>query len=157
MADTEVKASLSLGANEPPSPSPSTAPIGPLPDAPIRATRTQANHLQPLPTNSNAYRAIANLNRGFEHDRRNLAELQEFNFFPGEELIAWGNILGRLQAEVSLRLLDALRDRLVNNVLYYDRLCLQRAPEDVLIAADEQKRELAADQQPSERQPDEGS
>ena len=151
MADTEVKASPSLGANEPPSPSPSAAPASPLPDAPIRV-----NCVQPLPTTSSAYRAVANLNRGFEQDRRNLAELQEFNFFPEEDLIAWGNIVRRLQAEASLRLLETLRDRLMNNALYYDRLCWVKEreledPDDVLIAAEQRKRELAAEQQRREQ------
>src|SRR5215469_9586212 len=118
MADNEVKASPSLGATEPPSPSPSAASASPLPDAPI-----QVNHVQPLPTTSSAYRAIANLNRGFEQDRRNLADLQGFGFFPEEDLIAWGNILGKLQAEATLRLLDAIHHRLMTNALYYDRLC----------------------------------
>src|SRR5215510_10089467 len=118
MADNEVKASLPLSANEPPSPSPSAAPASLLPDARIRV-----NHVQPLPTTSSAYRAIANLNRGFEQDRRNLAALQEFNFFPEEDLIAWGNIVARLQAEASLRLLETLDERLMTNALYYDRLC----------------------------------
>ena len=150
MADTEVKASPSLGANEPPTPQPSTAPAIPLPDAPIRV-----NHVQPLPTTSSAYRAIANLNRGFEQDRRNLAALQEFNFFPEEDLIAWGNILGRLQAEASLLLLETLDERLMNNALYYDRLCRTREkqledPNDVLIKAERRKRELAAEQQRQE-------
>lgn len=103
MADNEVKASTSPGANEPPPSSPSAAPANSLPDAPMRV-----NHVQPLPIPVSAYRAIANLNRGFEDDRRNLAALQEFSFFAEEDLLAWGNILGRLQAEASLQLLEAL-------------------------------------------------
>jgi len=151
MADIEVKASPSSGANEPPSPPPFAAPASPLPDAP-----TRINHVQPLPTTSNAYRAIANLNRGFEQDKRNLTDLQEFNFFHEEDLIAWGNILGRLQAEASLRLLDAIHDRLMNNALYYDRLCWTKErqledPDDVLIKAEQRKRELAAEQQRQEQ------
>lgn len=151
MADTEVKASPSPGANEPPSPSPSAAPASPLPDAPMRL-----NYVQPLPTTSSAYRAIANLNRGFEQDRRNLADLQAFNFFPEEDLLAWGNILGRLQAEASLRLLDTLHDRLMNNALYYDRLCWVKEreiedPDDVLLKAEERKQELAVEQQRREQ------
>lgn len=147
MADTEVKASLSPGATEPPSPSPSAAPVSPTPDAPMRL-----NYVQPLPTTSSAYRAIANLNRGLEQDRRNLADLQEFNFFPEEDLIAWGNILSKLQAEASLRLLDTIHDRLMNNALYYDRLCWTKEkqledPDDVLIQAEQRKRELATEQQ----------
>ena|SRR5579864_4791952 len=155
MADTEVNASTSLGANEPPSPSPSAAPASPLPDAPMRL-----NYVQPLPTTSSAYRAVANLNRGFEQDRRNLAALQEFNFFPEEHLIAWGNILSRLQAETSLRLLDTLHERLMNNALYYDRLCWVKEreledPDDVLIAAEQRKRELAAEQQHEKQESEE--
>ena len=154
MADNEVKASPSLGANEPPSPSPSAAPVIPLPDAPIRV-----NHVQLLPTPSNAYRAIANLNRGFEQDRRNLADLQGFGFFSEEHLMAWGNTLGRLQAEASLRLLETLHERLMNNALYYDRLCWVREreledPDDVLIKAEQRKRELAAEQQRQEQESD---
>src|SRR5262249_6426186 len=152
MADNEVKASPSPGANEPPSPSPSAAPASPLPDAPIRV-----NHVQPLPIPVSAYRAIANLNRGFEEDRRNLAALQEFNFFSEENLIAWGNVLGRLQAEASLRLLETLDERLMNNALYYDRLCWVKEreledPDDVLIKAEYRRRELAAEQQQRQKQ-----
>jgi hypothetical protein len=155
MADTEVKASLPLGANEPPTPTPSAAPASPLPDVSIRV-----NHVQPLPTTSSAYRAIANLNRGFEQDVRNLAALQEFNFFPEKDLIVWGNILGRLQAEASLRLLETLDQRLMNNALYYDRLCWVREreledPDDVLIKAEERKRELAAEQQRQKQESEE--
>ena len=147
MADTEVKASVSPGANEPPPPSPSPAPANPWPDAPMRV-----NHVQPLPTPSSVYRAVANLNRAFEENLRGLKALQEFNFFPEENLIAWGNMLHRLQAEASRRLLDVLHYRLMNNALYYDRLCYQRErdledPNDVLLEAERRKRELAAEQQ----------
>jgi hypothetical protein len=155
MADTEVKASLPLGANDPPLPSPSAAPANLLSDAPMRV-----NHVQPLPTTSSAYRAIANLNRGFEQDRRNLADLQGFGFFPEEDLISWGNTLGRLQAEASLRLLDTIHDRLMNNALFYDRVCWTREreiedPDDVLLKAEQRKRELAAEQQRQEKEADE--
>jgi hypothetical protein len=151
MADTEVKASSSLGANEPPAFSPSTAPAGPWPDAPMRP-----NYVQPLPTPSSAYQAIAELNRGFENAVRNIEALQGFSFFPEEHLTAWGNVIGRMQAEASLQLLDAIRDRLMNNALYYDRLCLTREkqledPDDVLIEAEHRKRELAAERQRQEQ------
>jgi hypothetical protein len=147
MADTDVKSSDSQGATLPPSPSPSAAPASPLPDAPKRV-----NHVQPLPAPSNAYRAIAQLNRGFEQDIRNLKDLQEFNFFPEELLLAWGNMLHRLQAEASLRLVDRIHARLMNNALYYDRLCWTREkqledPNDVLLRAEERKREIAQEQQ----------
>jgi hypothetical protein len=67
------------------------------------------------------------------------------------------NILGRLQAEASLRLLETLDYRLMNNALYYDRLCWAREkqledPDDVLIKAEQRKRELAAEQQRREQE-----
>jgi hypothetical protein len=48
------------------------------------------NYVQPLPTPSSAYQAIAELNRGFEQDKHNLNALHRFNFFPEEDLNAWG-------------------------------------------------------------------
>lgn len=151
MADTEVKASSSPGANEAPASSPSTAPGNRWPDVPMRP-----NHVQPLPTPSSVYQAIADLQRGFEQAARNLEALQGFSFFPEEDLTAWGNIIGGMQAEASLQLLDAVRDRLMNNALYYDRLCWTREkqledPDDVLIEAEHRKRELAAEQQRREK------
>jgi len=48
----------------------------------------------------------------------------------------------------------------MNNALYYDRLCWQREreledPDDVLIQAEQRKRELAAEQQRQEQQAEE--
>lgn len=157
MTDIDGKSSPSLGATEsetrrggPPSPSPSAA-------LPMRVT-----HVQPQPTPSSAFQAIAELNRGFEQDTRNLEALQGFNFFPAESLAAWGNLLGRLQAEASVQLLEALEDRLMNNALYHDRLYRQRErqlkdPNDVLLEAERRKQELAAEQQLRERESEEDS
>lgn len=69
-------------------------------------------------------------------------------------------VLRRLQAEASLRLLESLRGRLMNNALFYDRLCWTRKrlledPDDVLIKAEHHKRELAAEQQRQEQQTEE--
>jgi hypothetical protein len=155
MADIDVKCSNASGANELPLPSPSTASSSTLPDAPMRV-----NDVKPLPTTSKAYRAIADLNRGLEQDRRNLEALREFNFFPEENLIAWGNMLYRLQAEASLRLLDTIHNRLMNNALYYDRLCWTREkrledPNDVLLKAEERKREIAQELQCQKQEPEE--
>ena len=157
MADIEVKASPSPGATGPPTPSPSAAPASPWPNV-----RMRVNHVQPLPTPSSVYRAVANLNRGFEEDTRNLKALQEFNIFPEKIVIAWCNVLHRLQAEASLRLIDTIHDRLMNNALYYDRLCWTREkqledPNDVLLKAEERKREIAQEEQRRDEQSDEGS
>jgi hypothetical protein len=66
-------------------------------------------------------------------------------------------MLGRLQADASLRLLESLHERLMNNALYYDRLCWVRErelvdPDDVLIKAEQRKRELAAERQRQEQE-----
>jgi hypothetical protein len=54
-----------------------------------------------------------------------------------------------------------LDERLMNNALYYDRLCWTREkqlgdPDDVLIKAEQRKRELAAEQQRQKQEPQEG-
>ena len=151
MADIDATSSTSSGATLPPSPSPATAP-NPVWDAPKRV-----NHVQPLPIPSSVYRAIANLNRTFEEHTRNLKALQEFNTFPEEHLLAWGNMLCRLQAESSLRLIDTIHDRLMNNALYYDRLCWTRErelkdPDDCLFEAERRKQEIAQEQQHREQE-----
>ena len=51
-----------------------------------------------------------------------------------------------------MRLLESLHERLMNNALYYDRLCWVREreledPDDVLIKAEQRKRELASERQ----------
>jgi hypothetical protein len=64
-------------------------------------------------------------------------------------------MLHNLQAEASRRLIDVIYDRLMNNALYYDRLCWTREkqledPNDVLPKAEQRKREVAAEQQRQE-------
>jgi hypothetical protein len=146
MADKDVKSPASLGANEPPSPSPSAASSSPLRDAPMHI-----DHVQPQPVKSSAYQAIAELNRGFEQVTQDFQTLQQFNFFPADNLNAWINTICRMQAEANLRLMDALNSREMDNALYYDRLCLQRErqlrePDDVLFEAEHRKQELAEEQ-----------
>ena len=115
----------------------------------------RVDHVQPLPTPSSAYQAIAELNRGFEQQTHNLNALHRFNMFPEELLIAWGNTLHLLQAEASRRLIDIIHDRLMNNALYYDRLCWTRErqledPNDVLLKAEQRKREMELEKRASE-------
>jgi hypothetical protein len=157
MADKDVKSPASLGANEsqtrrgePPSPSPSAASSSPLRDVP-----TRINHVQPQPVKSSAYQAIAELNRGFEQVTQNFQTLQQFNFFPADNLTAWINTICLLQAETNLRLMDALNSREMDNALYFDRLCLQwerqlRDSDDVLFEAEHRKQELAEEQKRKE-------
>ncbi len=112
-------------------------------------------HVQPQPVTSSAYQAIAELNRGFEHLTQNLQALQEFSFFPADDLTAWTNMICLTQAEANQTLMEALDHREMNNALYYDRLCLQRErelrdPDDVLIEAERRKQELAEEQRRNE-------
>jgi len=69
-------------------------------------------------------------------------------------------MLGRLQADANLRLQESLHERLMNNALYYDRLCWVREreledPDDVLLKAEERKRELVAERQRPEQESEE--
>jgi hypothetical protein len=146
MADIDGKSPHPLGATLPPSPSSSTVasdtPIGP----PFRI-----KHLQPLPVGSRVYHSLAEVNGAFEKLVHELHALEQFNFFPADNLRAWLNMILHIQAQTNSYLIESLSDREMNNVGYYDRLCLEwerqiKDPDDVLIEAEHRKQEIAAEE-----------
>lgn len=134
MASEEVNRSTSTGATPLPTPSPLT------------------KHLEPQPVTVRVYQAIAEVNGGFEKVTQQLHVLEQFNFFRAEILTAWLNSVQHLQADANSHLLEILSDRELNNASYYDRLCMQwerkiEDPNDVLIAAERRRQELAREEQ----------
>jgi hypothetical protein len=161
MADTDVKCSTESGATEsetrrggPPSRSPSTVALGTAGGLP-----TRIRHLQPQPVTSRVYHAIAEVIGSFETLTHHLQDLQQFNFFPADNLTAWLNIVLNLQADANSHLLECLHHREMNNAGFYDRLCMQwerqlRDPDDCLIEAEHRKQELAEEQKRSQQEPE---
>ena|SRR5438270_12937831 len=112
-------------------------------------------HLEPQPVSSSAYQAITDVNNGFEKLIHDLQALQQFNFFPADILGSWLNLVLRTQAEANSHLLEVLHSREMKNSAYYDRLCWQwerelEDPNDVLVEAEERKRQIAAEQEKKE-------
>jgi hypothetical protein len=145
MANSDVTSSNPSGATLPPSPSPSTVALGTGGPSP------RIEHLQPKAVGSRVYQAIAEVNGSFEKLSQHLQALQQFNFFPADNLIAWLNMILNLQADANSHLLESLHDCEMSNAAYYDRLCLQRElelrdPDDVLIEAEHRRQELAAEE-----------
>jgi hypothetical protein len=151
MADTDVKSPNPLGATLPPSPSsPAVAlesPIGP----PLRIKQ-----LQPLPVTSRVYHAIAEVTGGFERLVQDLQALEQFNFIPADDLRAWLNMLLHIQAQTNSHLIESLSSREMNNMTYYERLCMEwerqlKDPDDVFIEAEQRRREIAAEEKRREQ------
>jgi len=145
MADTDVTGSNPSGATLPPSPAASGVAVGTA-----RVPFIRIKHLQPEPVTFRVYQAIAEANGGFEKLTQDLQNLQQFNFFPADNLIAWLNSILHLQAEINSRLLESLNSRELNNAAYYDRLCIEwerelEDPDDVLIEAEHRREELAVE------------
>lgn len=158
MATEDLNSSTSSGATEsqirrggPPSPSPSTeAPE--LPSGPPRHIK----HLQPEPVSSRVYQVLADANVGFEKLTQNLEALQQFNFFPADDLTAWLDMVLYLQAESNSMLLESLTSREINNAAYYDRRRVAwerqlRDPDDVFIEAEHRRQELAEEEKLKEQ------
>jgi hypothetical protein len=148
MATEELNRSTSQGATPPPSPSPSAA----APE--MGGTPSRLKRLQPQPVGSRVYQAIAEVNSGFEILTHRLQALEQFNFFPADNLTAWLNVVLHLQAEANSLLLESLDHREMNNAAYYDGLCMEwerqlADPDDVLIEAERRRQELAAEHRDS--------
>jgi hypothetical protein len=147
MANTDVTSSHPTGATLPPSPSPSAVALGTTGGPPLRI-----RHLQPQPVVSHVYQTIAEVNESFEKLTQHLGALQQFNFFPADNLTAWLNIVLHLQAQANSLLLECLDSREMNNAAYYDGLCMEwerqlKDPDDVLIEAERRKQEVAAERE----------
>ena len=109
-------------------------------------------HIEPQPVSSDAYQALTDVNCGFEQVSRDLQSLEQFNFFPAENVTAWLNVIGRMRAEICQKLMESLTHREMTNAAYYDGACLKRErrlrdPNDVLMEAEQRKQESAKEEQ----------
>ena len=106
-----------------------------------------------MPVPPSVFQALHEINIGFENLTRNLETLQSVPFFPHPKLTAFSNLLHRMQAETNYSLADVIREREEKNAAYYDRLCIEwerqnTDPDDVLIEAEQRKRELTENEEP---------
>jgi len=72
-----------------------------------------------------AYRALAELNGGFEKVIQDLKTLGGISFLRSERLNAMHDLICRVPAQANRDCLMSLHDREMTNAGYFDRLCIQ--------------------------------
>jgi hypothetical protein len=78
-----------------------------------------------MPVKTHVYRAIAELNSGFEKVIQDLQTLARISFFGSDSVTAMHDLVCRLRAQANRDFTVALRDREIANADYFDRLCVQ--------------------------------
>ena len=129
MANNKANRPLSLAQpHAQPKPQPQIA--GPKPKLKPRSLnpnpQSDATATEQMPVKAHAYRAIAELNAGFEKVLQDLKALQPIGYLHTERLAALGNLIARLRAEANQDFLTVLQQRELANAAYFNHLCLQR-------------------------------
>src|SRR5258708_33423203 len=78
-----------------------------------------------MPVKAHVYRAIAELNCGFEKLIQDLQTLGRISFFRSDRMTAMHDLICRVRAQANRDCIMALRDREMANADYFDRLCIQ--------------------------------
>jgi hypothetical protein len=98
--------------------------------APKRKPVRRSSNPQPaaafMPVKAHIYRAIADLNGGFELVMQNLKKLQQTNFLPSDQLAAHYDLVCNLRAEASRDLVRILSQRETANAVHFAHLCNER-------------------------------
>lgn len=109
-----------------------------------------------LPVDQYVFQSLTKTNVSFEKLIANLEALQHVSFFPSSTLADYANVICRIRSEINVLLFEVLNDREMSNALYYDRLCSKREkelkdPDDVLLDAEQRKREIEEEQRKTEQ------
>jgi hypothetical protein len=80
-----------------------------------------------MPVKAHVYRAIAELNNGFEKVIQDLHTIGGISFLRSEHLSSMRDLICRVRAQANREFIMALHDREIANVDYFARLCIQRA------------------------------
>jgi hypothetical protein len=75
-----------------------------------------------LPVKAHIYRAIAELNAGFELTMQELKRLQQVDFFPAARIAAMHIAVGELRAQANREFLSIIGQRETANVGHFERL-----------------------------------
>ena len=75
-----------------------------------------------LPVKAYVYRAIAELNAGFELTLQELKRLQQVDFFPASRIAAMHIAVGELRAQANREFLSIIRQRETANFGHFERL-----------------------------------
>ena len=79
-----------------------------------------------MPVKAHAYRAIAELNGGFEKVIQDLQTLGRISFFNPGSVTAMHNLICRIRAQANRQFTMTLHDRELANVGHFGQLCLEQ-------------------------------
>ncbi len=77
-----------------------------------------------MPVKASVYRAIAELNSGFEKVVQELQTLKSVSYFNHEQVAAMRNLICRVRAQANRDFITAMREREQVNAGYFDRMRL---------------------------------
>ena len=92
---------------------------------PVRP-RVNRNPAELQPVKSHIYRAIADMNGGFEHALQGLQTIQEISFLHVGSLKGLRNLIGRLRAQANHELLAILSEREKANAGHFLRRSMEQ-------------------------------
>ena len=87
--------------------------------------QTLRRHVEAQPVKAHVYRAIAELNGGFEKVINDLQALGRISFFRSDRMTAMHDLICRVRAQANRDFIMTLHDREMENAAYFDRLCIQ--------------------------------
>ena len=87
--------------------------------------QTKPEPAELMPVKAHAYRAIAELNSGFEKVVRDLQTVGEISYFRSDRVRAMYNLICRIRAQANRDFIMALHDREMANAGHFERLCIQ--------------------------------
>ncbi len=80
---------------------------------------------EPMPVRAHVYRAIADMNGGFEHVIEVLQTLQKIKHLPADSIKGIENQIARIRAEANRDLMAVLSERELANAGHFQRLCME--------------------------------
>jgi hypothetical protein len=78
-----------------------------------------------MPVKPHVYRAIAEMNGGFEQALQGLQELQKINFFPLVDLINMHKVLSQMRSRANRQLMAVLIERETSNAHHFQQLLIK--------------------------------
>jgi hypothetical protein len=96
-----------------------------LPSAQLQRHRPNPEPAELMPVKAHVYRAIAELNGGFEKVIQDLQTLGRISFFRSDSVTAMHDLVCRVRAQANRGFIMALHDREAANAGHFERLCAQ--------------------------------
>ena len=97
----------------------------PIPLAQPQRRSPNSEPAERMPVKAHVYRAIAELNDGFEKVARDLQTLGRISFFGPDRVTAMHDLISRVRAQANRDFMIAIHGREIANFGHFDQLCVQ--------------------------------